>query len=761
MLKTLSNGALLIGENWAWSTPVSSPATPPVTPVGNVRVQDVDFVQDFNFPAPPTNWFWRVGLLNGPFHPVFTTGTTSVVLAPTGVARTAASAFLYNLKGEVTSPIIIPLTYPNPILSPPVQIGTIENVQTVVGTSTTRDATTAISGDGIVWSLLVNGSPPFGGWAINSAGVITVPTVSAYSSVVVTVTGTNSSGSVSTTFSAVVISESSGPVVNTTLPTFSGPSLSVGTLWTVSGAVWSGGVAPFTNQWSFFRDNVAITPFGSTPSYRLQAADFGHTITAQERRTDSVGSTVAVDAVGSAIVPAVPTFTRPTEAGLRNAMINPATNNLYGLHRYGETPWDDLTSGSGVNDPNRTHIMPFVAIAALSGMTTVNGGKTPNQRITDQLVEWANNGTMPTGDSGYRSQYEIGFVSTVAIARLIPTVWDGLTTTQRNRLTAGMKGCMVGSAWQQSLTNPFGTDFARGGNRTIRGYQSALYNAPNYTIGAKSIPFIVANFMGVSQAKTFLNTFNRATFASELQSLGGLTSMYNTFNGDWTEARNQAQQGSPPAVSGPGPTASQLAGAINNWTTKVRSSTPTLTLDDVDELFIGAIDRCFSKVIRVGPVGYRTNPNDMGVIDNSRNPPQLRAVITNQAAWAGLPNAGQIGMWEELDTINGGYTPNLRSSMSYSLKGFTALTCALLALIAQGVINVNAPGMSAALAKMNRGLKDLRYRTENGHLSYAKGGPPSTNNENHPENDANSRWALTSRYETGDIVLRSLGVTPL
>ena len=204
MLKSRNDGNLFLGENLAWATPITSVATPTVNAIGSVRVVGLDFVQDFNFPTPPTGWFWRIGLLNGPFHPISSVGQTTVTLAPTGATRTPASAFLYNLEGDVTSPIIIPLTYPNPIVSPPTLIGSIPNVEAVVGDTVTRNAATAISGQGIMWSILVNGLVPTSGWSISSAGVITIPTTAAYSSTIVTVIATNSSGSVNTVFTATV-----------------------------------------------------------------------------------------------------------------------------------------------------------------------------------------------------------------------------------------------------------------------------------------------------------------------------------------------------------------------------------------------------------------------------------------------------------------------------------------------------------------------------------------------------------------------------
>ncbi len=758
MILTRADGNMIMGEDWVWSSPVDTVTTPTVTSVGAVRVSGLDLIQDFNFPSPPVGWFWRVGLLNGPFHPINSTGQVTVNLAPLGVSRTPAAAFLYNIDGEVSIPIVIPLEYPDPIPNPPQVIGSIGDVGAEQSSSVTRNAATAISGTSLTWGLLVNGVVPTSGWSISSVGIITIPTTATYGPVTVRVTATNSAGSVFVEFSVRVFASSSGPVVNVTPPTFSGNSLTLGSVWTVRGDTWSGGTPPFTDQWSFYRNDVAIAPFGSSPSYTIQAADYGTTITAAKRRTDSLGSSVAVDAVGSAVVPSSSIVPQPSLAGLTNAMIDTSTNVLYQNLRYGETPWANGTSGPGINNDKRIHYPAFLAVASLTGMNNVIGGKTATQRLTEQLIDWANNDRIPTGDSGYRSQYDAGFVAAVAIARLIPSVWNGLTTTQRNRLTAGMKGCMVGSCWQMSLTGAFGGNFNQ--NRSIRGYSSGWYVNPNFIVGAKLIPYVVANFMGVSQATTFLNTFNRANFAAELLSLGGLSGMYNTFNGDWTVARNDALQGAASQAIGPGPTASQLESALVNWRVKARRSDPELDITQANEMVLGMLNVCFSKVIRVGPLGYRTNPNDPGVIDNTRSPPQLRGVITNQAAWANLPNAGQMGMWAELDTVNGGYNPDMRSSMSYSLKGFAPFMSLFMALVIQGAINRNFSGLSTALNNMNRGIRDLKYRTENGHLSYAKGGPPSTNNENHPENNASSLWALSSKYEMGDLILRSLGVTP-
>jgi hypothetical protein len=175
---------------------------------------------------------------------------------------------------------------------------------------------------------------------------------------------------------------------------------------------------------------------------------------------------------------------------------------------------------------------------------------------------------------------------------------------------------------------------------------------------------------------------------------------------------------------------------------------------------VDAVGYNFRHVIRPGPdwVGEYANAVDpYGIMDTTRTPPEHRAVIASVAARAGLPNAGLVGMAQEL---KGSDAQGGRSSMSYVYNGYIAHMALATAMTAQGL----APDADvvAMATRVRRGTIDLRYRTAHGYLSYAKGGRfygggTVTNNENWPtRGDA----ALIAGFGMGDLVVEACGLDP-
>ena len=122
------------------------------------------------------------------------------------------------------------------------------------------------------------------------------------------------------------------PMTATAAPTLAAavaPGTALGSVWTIAGGTFAGGVAPIVTERRFLRDGAAIAAFGAATAYTIVAADQGKTITAQVRRTDSAvpPQVLTVDATGAAVIPApapAADFTVNTTAQLLTAMVTAA-----------------------------------------------------------------------------------------------------------------------------------------------------------------------------------------------------------------------------------------------------------------------------------------------------------------------------------------------------------------------------------------------------------------------------------------------------
>lgn len=420
----------------------------------------------------------------------------------------------------------------------------------------------------------------------------------------------------------------------------------------------------------------------------------------------------------------------------------------------------DDTGGSQTNGANWGHCLPVYALAAMAGISTVLSGRTPAQKLLAQLIYWTepSQDRMPVGDSGYKAQYEVMFVSTVAIAKLTPAVWNdpSLTTERKARLDLAMQGCLAGSAWCMSDANLWIGSFST--ERTIMGFQTGRDANPNFSSPPKLIIQIVAGYMGRAAAQTFLSTFDRDAFSAACTAAGGLGKMALLFSQNWTTSLVDAVYGKSSGAR-TGPTKAQLETGIRGYV----YNTWRVTEADAAAVFAEQLEYNFQKTIRIGPVGDPPGSwggSPYGIIGASTQG-QLRAVIDDTAAWAGMPNAGLVGGPFELDTINGGYTPNLRSSMSYVARGLGAVFAGMVALAAQGLHVGRAATLAEGLTRARRGVIHLRYVTRYGYRSYAKGGWNGTswisNNETW-----NTTWALNGGYEVpcrwglGDCLISAL-----
>lgn len=364
------------------------------------------------------------------------------------------------------------------------------------------------------------------------------------------------------------------------------------------------------------------------------------------------------------------------------------------------------------------HNVFVIALAALAGSTAVWGGKTAATLLREQLVYWTAGGNAPAAMGGYSMQYGLTFACTVAVAKQVDPVWTSLSELQRLRLDLAMKGLLVSAAWQNADANPFvGT---KGEERSIVGESYGRGRVPNYTAPSALMPLVVAAYMGgAAQASAFLDGFVRAAFAAQVAAAGGLEDLYATFSQEWTTDKA-------------GPTAAQLQAAIRNYRYFGFALTQT------EDILVRELNNMWFHAIAPG-VRNAAAPNGYGVFepltaDRVPRPNRGRnawvATIADQAAWAGLPNAGLMGMAKELDTTDGGMATAAygssgsgpRSAMSYAHHGSRCVILPTLTLAAYGLLDRSSARLQAAFARQSRGVEDLGYRSVHGHRSYAKGG---------------------------------------
>lgn len=439
----------------------------------------------------------------------------------------------------------------------------------------------------------------------------------------------------------------------------------------------------------------------------------------------------------------IPELLAPSAAILADAM---SQNSV--RYSFEDSQTSNNTGGSQTNASNWGHCLAVVALAALAGNAAAAA------KLLAQLLYWTDpaQDRMPAGDAGYKAQYEINAVVAIAIAKLIPAIWDdaSLTAERKARLDLAMQGCLAGAAWSMSDANVWIGSFST--ERTIMGFESGRDANPNFSSPPKLIIQIVAGYMGRSAAAAFLASFDRAAFSAACTAAGGLGKMATVYSQDWTPALVDAVYGKSSGAR-TGPTRSQLETAIRNYAYRgwgVTEADGALVLGE-------QLEYNFMKVIQVGPTGWGGSP--YGIIGPTTQG-ELRAVIADTSAWAGLPNAGMIGAPLELDTINAG-TPGLRASMSYVARGVSAVFVGMVALAAQGLHAGRAAALAEGVARVQRGVTHVRYLDRWGFKSYAKTGfngeAWASNNENWSAAWASAAgFELPCRWGLGDCLVSAL-----
>ncbi len=469
-------------------------------------------------------------------------------------------------------------------------------------------------------------------------------------------------------------------------------------------------------------------------------------------------------------VPAAPALALPSPAVFRQA-----TQRSLVQYRVAQG-FSDGTEGQGANYPFFAHHWVSVAVAAFAGDTTVytggsipSGGRTPKQRLVEQLRAWANN-RFVSGTMGYGGQVQIAGIVTVAIARMMPDVWGQLTVSEQARLDIGMRASLVGAAWLASDTSNAGW--------TIRGYTGNRSWNPNIRIPCLLAPFLIAQYMGgASEATDYLNSWTRAAFLAEIEAAfsayipangaGRVVDVWDTFRfPQWTTAVQDTVHGTGSRPLGQGPTTAQLQSAIRNLRILGRSLNQGVAALEAEIL------RCCPHRVApgLGPNLEGAGATVYGIFEHPRSSNARNKYVgrlTNSAAFAGLPNwnpttrVGAVGMWAEMDTTDGGRDTgaglgpatinlNVRSALSYSLDGWQALASIIMGMACTGLLR---PGDLSpdALGRMGIASTDLLYKSDEGYESTSKGGRNATSNESETRQTVDTRcqpWPIHHVFNT-------------
>lgn len=436
-------------------------------------------------------------------------------------------------------------------------------------------------------------------------------------------------------------------------------------------------------------------------------------------------------------------FPKPSLAAMNECM--PA-----GLIRYHTT-----ASAGGYSGTYGAHSPVIVALAAFAGDTTKYDGITPKERLLAQLRFWVNSdnkttqGNLWAAPGGYNMQYECIGNATTLIGSLMADVWSELTNLERERYYYAMLGSAF-SAMNIASDNNTGTNL-RGGHQT-RGFN------PNFSDPFIIIPYIVAAFLGEADGvkgwkrlENLANDFDRTTFANNLNRVGGMKDMYDTYRQTWPN----------------GPDADELKAALLNYRYDNKS------LEQGPTVFTTRLLRASSKTIARGlqpkltapydRYGLGPNPEKKGVWEPTSFTYKSGNTVTGGrgrrvgcvVSDATPDRNGQTGRLFEMQSTD---AEGQRGSIFYGISGYRPIMMMGLALMAAGAISKNHTGLKAAVDRIGIAVEDVQWCISQKWDDYAKGGAlegGTTNRwpDNAPGNDKYASWRPNSLWGMADQML--------
>jgi hypothetical protein len=354
----------------------------------------------------------------------------------------------------------------------------------------------------------------------------------------------------------------------------------------------------------------------------------------------------------------------------------------------------------------------FGSTSSILALASWAGNAWTDRRVLAQIRFSLEGDHAPTCEGGYPAQHNLPVFAMFAIMRLTPRLWSAIPEAGRARVDLVMKAGLIAAAFTSSDTNPY---FLAGQKpeKNLRGAPSWRSGSPNFRCAAPAtVQTVRVYFGGAAAVDAILNGYDHAAFLAEIRA-AGLGNIAKTF-GD-----------RPP----PAPAGRQIEDAIRNWANHGNH------VADHQAMLVREGRFTFNKTVNTGL-------NDgAGVKGRGR-------MIAGQD---GLPNRGRKGMANEFDTVDG---RGKRSSASYVTKGYRVIMNWLSVEMANGTLDRHAPEIQALAAQIDIGVTDLIYKSENGYLSYAKGGPPSSNNEDWTARKQAVKWGWSYTFGIWTHVLR-------
>lgn len=317
--------------------------------------------------------------------------------------------------------------------------------------------------------------------------------------------------------------------------------------------------------------------------------------------------------------------------------------------------------------------------------TAACGDSQADARLIEQIRNVLVPGQGLTSPGGYADQHQVGMLATFAIISRIPRLWDQFTLGEKLKMELMLEASLVSNAFLTSDNNPF--VLGAGPQRAIDGDRNVNRDwNPNYRNGNLGSVIVTAAHFGPTQAKAILKNHSHQNFIDKLR-LAGLDNLLETF-----ELSND-------------PTDNQIEATLH-----ADYSYYGITLDKILELYLALTNTTYNKTVNCGL------NNGNGVVDSSGN---IGGYIA--ANCAQLPNAGNIGMLQEFDSVDAN---GPRSAASYANDGLRPNTYIHYVLIYLGYWDLTLDS-AETLVRIKTGSEDLFFKLDpglgGGYFGYHKG----------------------------------------
>jgi hypothetical protein len=337
------------------------------------------------------------------------------------------------------------------------------------------------------------------------------------------------------------------------------------------------------------------------------------------------------------------------------------------------------------------------------------GNTAADSHVLAQIRYSIQGANCPVATNGFCTQMELWFAIACTITKNNPRVWNGtglgagltpLNATEKLKVELLIKALLVAAAHCTSTKNNQIVANTTTQIDSINGEDYWWKSAPNYSCAGPSMVKVCAVFLGNANATSFLNTFNRANFATQLSDQG-LTNAFNTWTGSGGSGK---------------PTTAQIAASVVNWVCASPNFTSLTINSPLVDFVSAAATRVFNALVETGYGGDASNgwigPGHLGY-----------AKITTGEA--GLPNKGIRGMLTEFAASDAN---GPRSALTpYGMYGSRIpLTMMLLGICLDSldpgtVLPLSNATFIAAFKQMNVGMTDLEYKSINGYRNFEKG----------------------------------------